>query len=272
MKTVWRVVGLSALLSFPVAAADAPTRASAPADFKLTIELFGPQKPAIARAELVFRNGLAYQFASDVPDEITIVDPGRARIQLLDLKRRLLTEVGTRQLDAAMARTRAQALARIDAQARSGVKADRVSAAITRDLFDPRFQAAYVADSHRLRLTNPSIEIDATGAPESDPARLSAIHTGLTTMARLDALRDPDGVPPFTRLQTFDAIASEHRLRPTEVSVLYRLAGTPKRLRWTYQLVPRLTDRETEAITRVDRMRADARFLPFDRYEEVEEK
>jgi hypothetical protein len=269
MTDVWRVLSLLAFLSMTAVAAETPP---GPADFKLTIELFGVQKPAIARAELVVRNGLAYQFVSDVPDEVTIVESGMARVQLLDLKRRLLTEVSDRQLDAALVRTRQQALARVDAQVKAGGKANRVSAAMTRDLFDPRFQSDYVAGSHRLRLTNPTVEIDASGEPDADPARLSAIHAGLATVAKLDALREPDGLPPFTRLDAFDAISVGHRLRPTEISVLYRLAGTPKRLRWTYQLVPRLTARENEAIARVDRMRVDARFLPFDRYEEVEEK
>ena len=45
-------------------------------------------------------------------------------------------------------------------------------------------------------------------------------------------------------------------------------AGPPRKLRWTYRLVPALTDRERDAIAKVDRMRSAARFLPYDRYVE----
>jgi hypothetical protein len=56
-------------------------------------------------------------------------------------------------------------------------------------------------------------------------------------------------------------------LRPTEVSILYRLAGPPRKMRTTYLLVPSLTDRELEALARVDRLRRTAPSLSFTRYE-----
>ena len=128
MTYLGRVLLLSALLaSTAFAADDAPDDSPQTpplADFKLTIELFGVYKPAIARAELVVRHGLAYQFVSDVPDEITIVEPRTGRLRLLDLKRKVQTEVAAfEQLDAALARSRLKAFDQIDAQLRAGGKA-----------------------------------------------------------------------------------------------------------------------------------------------------
>ena len=63
----------------------AAPNASTPADFKLTVNLYGVRKSPIARAELVFRSGVAYQFVSDDVEEVTVIDPARQRLQLLDL-------------------------------------------------------------------------------------------------------------------------------------------------------------------------------------------
>jgi hypothetical protein len=59
------------------------------------------------------------------------------------------------------------------------------------------------------------------------------------------------------------ALITERHLRPTDVSILYRLAGPPRKLRWTYKVVPELTDNEREAISRVDSLRATARFVRY---------
>jgi hypothetical protein len=55
------------------------------------------------------------------------------------------------------------------------------------------------------------------------------------------------------------------------MSFLYRLAGPPQKLRWTYQLVPDLTLREAEGISKINQMRLSARLVPYDVYEEPDE-
>jgi hypothetical protein len=89
-------------------------------------------------------------------------------------------------------------------------------------------------------------------------------------VAQLTALRDPKGIPPFTRIEALQRLVKDHRLRPTDVSFLYRLAGSPKRLRWKFRLVPELTDREREAIDRVERLMAVIPTVPLARFENPE--
>ena len=63
-----------------------------------------------------------------------------------------------------------------------------------------------------------------------------------------------------------------HQLRPTEMAFTYRLAGPPRKHRWTYRLVETLTTRELEALNRVARLPpASTPFIPFDRYERTTE-
>ena len=93
------------------------------------------------------------------------------------------------------------------------------------------------------------------------------IGSCLTALARLGALRDPEGLPPFAQLEALRGLVTERHLRPVEITILYRLAGPPKRLRWTYQLVPELTDSEREAISRIEPLRASARYVRYRVYE-----
>jgi hypothetical protein len=250
-------------------AADKPPDASH--DFKLVVRLFGAGKDAIASAELVVRGGVGYQFVSEVPEEVVIIDPARARVSLIDLARKLQTELTSQRLDAALAGLHRKKKAAIEAQEKAGGRASRVFAGMSRDLVEPSFRESYDPSSHRLRLNNPSVDVDALGEPEADKARLVVIVNCLAAVAKLTALRDPTNITPFTRLDALRAVATEHGLRPKEMTFLYRLAGPPQRLRWTYQLVPALTDREREAIARVDRSRANTPFVPYEEYERAED-
>src|SRR5258708_4238577 len=80
--------GLGASASDPGAAGQDPKvlgPAPVVADFKLSIAFYGVRKDPITTAELVVRGGIAYYFASEVPEEILIIDPAAARLELFDL-------------------------------------------------------------------------------------------------------------------------------------------------------------------------------------------
>lgn len=254
----------------PEAAGTTPTPASAstvPANFKLVIGTYGTGKTPIRKAEMVFVKGRAYLFVSEPALEVIIHDPKAERLEVLDLNRKIRAEVTLKKLQTFQANLHdaiAAACAKREAQ---GGRANQVAAAMSRDLIDPRLAAAYDPQTHRLRLTNPTVEIDAQGEPEPDEARLALIGSSLAAVVQLEMLRDPQGIPPFARLDALRVLTSEHRLRPTEMTFLYRLAGPPRKLRWTYRLVPELTDREVEAISRVQMMRDRCVLTRFERYE-----
>jgi hypothetical protein len=263
-KAVGLVVGIVATLGVAWAAEPEP---AAPADFKLAIDVYGLKKDPIERAELVVRKGIVYQFGSNDEDEVIIIDRGNRRVCLLHLARQVQTDVPMTRLDDAMARRRGEIAALIEKQEKAGGRANLVAAAMRRNLIEPKFAETFDAREGRLRMTNPNVEITATGEPEPDGARLSLIADTLTAIAKLSALRDPEIVPPFPRLEALSSLISAHHLRPTEVSTLYRLAGPPKKIRWTYRLVPSLTDEEVTALSNVEAMRHKAPFAPFEKYE-----
>jgi hypothetical protein len=250
------------LLSLLLApAADAP-----PADFKLLVELRGAKAEPAATATLVFRHGVAYQFLSDVRKEVQVIDPGGPTITLINLERRVQTQIAPVELDGNLARLHKAIAAVVRRKEQSTERAERVAADMSRDLIDPKFQSVYDDRTHHLRLTNATVEVVAKGEPESDPRRLAALSSCLTALAKMSSLRDPAAIPPFTQLETLHALITERHLRPTDISILYRLAGPPRKFRWTYNLVPELTDNEREAISRVDSLRVTARFVRYPGY------
>ena len=110
------------------------------------------------------------------------------------------------------------------------------------------------------------MEVEASGEPDGDPARRALVISALTALAKLDAARDPAALPPFARLEAIAALDRDG-MRPTEMSLLYRLAGPPTRDRRTYRLSEPPTPAELQALVRVDLMRAKAAPLRFEKYE-----
>ena len=257
---VWAVVAL-----FPALPDSTP-----PADFKLAVALHFAEKDPVATSLIIVRRGIAYQFLSQARDEVQIIDPAGPTITLLDMKRRVQTEVSAGQIESSLARLHQAIDKSVQRREKSDDRADRLSAAMSRDLIDPKFKPVYDAGEHRLRMSNPTVEIEAVGQPEPDARRLATIDTCLSALARLDAIRDPAGLPPFPLVETLRALVTERHLRPTEITFLYRLAGPPRKLRYSYRLVPELTDSDREAISRLDNLRTTARFVRYPGYEPAE--
>jgi hypothetical protein len=249
-----------------------PSFASEPATpastgFKIAIAFYGLRVEPITTAELFFRGGTGYYFASESPEEILIVNPAQARVELLDLQRKIQAEITLTRLDEKQASLHRTIAAIIRKQEEAGSRSNRISAAMSRALNDPALAETYDAAALRLRLTNSAVTVDATGASEPDAGRLALIDTALTSLIKLAAARDPEAIPPFIRLDALHALTVGHHLRPTELAFTYRLAGPPRKHRWTYRLVETLTPRETLALDHVAKLRAGTPFVSFERYE-----
>jgi hypothetical protein len=242
-------------------------KAPAPADFKLAISFFGVRKEPITTSELIVHGGTAFYFASESPEEIVIINPADRRVELLDLERRTQAEISFTRLDEKQTTLHRSIAEAIRKQEEAGGRSNRVSAEMSRALNDPGLTQSYDPASSRLQLTNSAVNVDATGEPETDTARLTLIVTALDSLIKLAAVRDPEAIPPFIRLDTVHSLIVGHQLRPTELTFTYRLAGPPRKHRWTYRLVEPLTARELEALNRIARLRAGTPFIPFDRYD-----
>ncbi len=233
-------------------------------EFKIRVGSFALRPEPISTEEIVARAGRIYQFRSGT-SEVVVIDPARKRVELIDLQRKVQAEISFDRLDEAARQVGAKLREAIAKREASGTRADAVEAEMTRALAEPKLRRLAVARPELIRLANPTIEIDARGEGGGDPARLALEILALESIAKLGAFQTPDDLPPFAELDTL-AILKASRLRPTEISYLYRLAGPPRRFRRTYRLVPELTDREREAVGRIDRVRESAPMLRYERY------
>jgi hypothetical protein len=228
---------------------------------------FGIQADPISTSEVVALDGKVYQFTAE-SSEVVIIDVARKVVELFDLQHRMQTELALGDIDAMVVKIK-EAIGRAIAKRESeGGRANRVAAQMSRDLIEPKFTrvATAKAEASKVRLTNPSVEVDATGEPDADPARLALVRLILETVAKLGAYQDPNDLPPFAELAAIGVLVEEKHLRPTELAFLYRLAGPPKKFRRTYRLVPSLTEREKESIGKIEVARKAAPVLRYEQY------
>ncbi|WP_422930355.1 hypothetical protein [Singulisphaera sp. PoT] len=249
--------------------AEEPKASQAPADFKLTMSFFGAGGKAVATEEIVIRKRLAYHFVSGESLEVIVLDPAQERLEILDLDRRLLTRITFRRLEIFQQELLKTIQATNSRRLKQGGRNNALLAGMSHDLVEPKFETSYDEATHHLRLMNPTIEVEARGEPEADHARNVYIVNALSIMAKLDSFRDPASLPASSKLTALNAIA-DRKLRPTEMSFLYRLAGPPRRIRWTYKLETQLSERETEALARIEAMKLKFRPVAFEEFEKHE--
>jgi hypothetical protein len=247
------------------AAAEDAKVASIP-DFKLVVEFETTGAEELDTVEMIAHGGRVYQHEADT-DEILLFDPANSRIELFDLDRQIQAKIGYERLEKGLATIKTKRLARAEAQEKEGSRANRLNAATNRSLVEPKYMTTFDAATKHVRMVNPVVEIDAYGESETDPKRLALLNDVLLNVIKLGSLRNPQNLPPFTRLDAISAIMVEHKLRPKEISMLFRVQGSVAKFKWRYQLVPTLTARELEALARLDRFRTKAELLTFDEYE-----
>ena len=115
----------------------------------------------ISEAELVVRNGVAYYFLSDSEDEVILIEPGLSRVVLIDLDRKIQAEITAKQLDGFLAKLYTKTLADVEHLEKNGGRAGKIAATMSRDLIDPQFKVVETPESHKLTLSNPSVEVNA---------------------------------------------------------------------------------------------------------------
>jgi hypothetical protein len=236
-----------------------------PADFKIQVGEFALKKEPISTSDIVVRQGRAYVFPSD-SKEVIVIEPARKRLELVDVGRKVQAEVTFEALDESLEKIKKAFAKAADDREKLGGRGNALEASMTRDLFETRLDMTEARRPHRVRLFNPSVEVDADGEAEADAPRLATMAVTLASIAKLGAYRVPNDLPPFAELEAIAALTGERKLRPTRLTYLYRLAGPPRKFYRTYQLVPTLTDREVEAIARVDRLREAIPSLRYERY------
>jgi hypothetical protein len=264
----WLLV-LIVALALP-ALAQSPKPEPDPNQFKLVVRYYDAWPDPIGVGEIVSWRGRIYQFSSE-SKEFVVIDFANGEVELIDLSRKLQARIPLAKLEDKVASQKKRLLKTAAELEKREDRASRVAAKKTRDLVEPTFRAQFDAAANRLRLQNESVEITADGIADTDAPRLTLIAEAMDTFVKLAAARDSTDIPPFTRLEVHSTLIREKKLRPAEISILYRLNGPPSKKRWTYRLEPQLKDRDFIGLAKLDHYREQCKRVVMSEYEKPEE-
>jgi hypothetical protein len=194
--------------------------------FRIDTDIYkGNEKTPIIETQTLFVGGQVYDFLLTKPIEITIYDPARAQITLLDVDQRLKTVITTMEiLDHVFA-----------------IKEQSVE--VNEPLFvfasDPKFETKVQPFTEnqipkmRLTLASPNFTYSAVGVKPKDADAVAAFRDFADWYARLNATR-PGNLPPGARM-ALNRVLAEQGLLPTEVrrSTAHTIQGRQQTLEVT---------------------------------------
>jgi len=171
--------------------------------FRVASEVFddNDSKPIVETLTL-FQNGVAYDFQLTGSQLITLVDPRRERLVLLDPDRRLQTTVKMRDLSAHIERLRQQG-----AQGKGAW------------FFNPTFKMEETTDGY-LNLNSSMLKYRVKGEEPKAPQAVQQYQRFADWSARLNFT--PRTMPPFARIE-LDRILAERGEMPVEVELTLTL-------------------------------------------------
>ena len=155
-------------------------------DFRMENKVYwNHQREPAVETTTIFYNGAVYDFLKK-PAEVTILDKQQNRLLLLDTERRIKTHLSLPEVEAFVERLRR--------------RADEYSDPFVAFLAHPEFEKSFDTEARELTLrsvwmTYRVVTVDAQSAEVAAEYRVFA-----DTLAQLNALLNPKGLPPFPRL------------------------------------------------------------------------
>jgi len=241
-------------------------KSAVPADFRVSVALKETTTNQGTSAEWLAYKGRVLEII-DGRHELILIDPAARRVELLDLDRKRIARISFSRLDAELSAHKKRLQRTVDKLSGSSERAKKLNAAKTADLLNPAGDWTYDAKTHTLRRDGTTSEVTATGIPDEDAARLELFRLSMVYLIKLDSYRAPEKLPPFVQLQAIDALVKTHRLRPSEMSLLFRLNGPPIRFRWTHEMTPSLTAKDVELWTKLENFLKTAQLVDLDAYD-----
>ena len=268
MTTTFAII----LLASTALAADDPPKPATPTvavagpTFRLSFQQFDSGRRLVGRGEVIASRGKLYYLEKN-SNEVVIIEPGRKALRFVDIKLGISADLAYRELDAEVAAGREEHRKAVEAHARSASRGERIDAEMRRDMSDPRFQVRYDEAARTLYLANPTAQVEARGEPDDDAARFAAIAESLRALAKLHFFRDPDNLKHLIEIEAVSSLVDGRKLRPAEMTYLFRLAGPPEKHRWVFTLVPEVTEQDRQGLDLIEARLQAARRVTFDRYD-----
>lgn len=219
------------------------------------IYLGDEQEPQV-KSTTIFLADTVYDFL-DSPAEVTVFDKGQRRFVLLDLTRRVKTELTTDRVASLADRLRAWARTQSDP--------------FLLFLADPKFDRQYDADAGEMAFVSDwmTYRMNTVAAPSE---ALSHQYREFSDWyCRLNTTLNPGSRPPFARLQVNAALDSHLRF-PLEVFLTMRPKGGPMAKRITvrseHQLTQGLAESDRSRVAQADEFMTIFKPVTFKQYQD----
>jgi hypothetical protein len=231
------------LLATQIAAQAAP-----PVSFRMVAKIFGtdPDQPVSENLTL-FDSGVAYDLPVGEARFVTVYDPAKERVTLLDRLTQVQTTLSRDDLVRIVAQARATITDPKD-QARAGLTA--------------KVQSDPVSGHYQIQFGN--FEYVATTQTADQPAAAADYGRFVDLAARLNLVRRL-GPPPFGRMTLNDSITRDNRL-PLELTRTVTRGAVADVHRKTHQLTETLTDGDRDQINQVQSMMTLYRQVPLSEF------
>lgn len=227
---------------------------SAPPQWVVLTEVFqGDALKPDETHQIVFQNGIYYDFSAAKDQPWTIFDLPQSRVILLDRERQTRTSIATEDLVRLTARAETE-LTNVEQRSRFGMDAQPVQASAT-----------------EFALHYDDTEYHITGVRTGDPDAAAQYGRFVDWVCRLNIAR-PRGVPPFARMKLNELMMAQN-VMPRETSVtLTRYVGADRnaatiRLRSMTSMGSEIDASLAAQIQDAQTMRVVFKEVPWDQYE-----
>ena len=224
-------------------------------DFRIETKVFaGKDAEPISEDLTLFRGEQVYDFLSR-PREVTVFDKPRSRVMLLDLTRRVKTEIRMERIMAFSDELRTWC----------GKQADP----LLRFSAEPAFAQSLDNSSGEIVFTSPFLtyRVATTRAANDDVARQYLEFSD--SYARLNAMTNPGSTPPFPRLKIDEALYISRAI-PVRVQLTMpprsRFGGKPTTMRSEHSVSWRLLESDQQKIQEAEEFLVTFTPLTLERY------
>jgi len=225
-------------------------------DFRIENEVFvgGGKEPRI-RSTTIFHGGVVYDYLEE-PAEVTIFDQQHGRFVLLDMTRRIKTELTTERV--------------LEFTERLKQWSEEQSDPFLRFLGDPQFEAEVDKDSGELRFISPWMTYQLTTVDVEQGAVWRQYREFSDWYCRLNTMLNPGARPPFARMALNAALEDRHWF-PRSVELTIKPSESPlaKRLtvRSEHRLVGQLVESDRTRVAQTDQFMAMYTSVDFREYQ-----
>ena len=226
------------------------------ADFKIENRVFvEKEEQPVSQSVTIFRRGIVYDFLDD-PAEVTIFDPANARFILLDVDRKLRTDLSPTVVRQTLDRLKKMA--------------EKSEVPQTQFLYHPKFEITVDDETDEVVFDSKWLAYRVKGTRPDNADVVRQYREFSDWYARLNTFLRPNSRPPYARLVVNEQLAKRGEIPKEIVLVLRRRRGLMSyedKLHAEYRFAHRLVESDQRRVATAGKQMAEFKTVSFREYE-----